>query len=35
MVAKNQEEYGAYTFIERPLTDYMAGSTLEEKLEGY
>lgn len=35
MVAKSKGEFGAYTFIERPLTDYMAGSTLEEKLEGY
>lgn len=35
MAAKNKEEFGSYTFIERPLTEYMAGSTLEEKLEGY
>ena len=35
MAAKEKGEYGAYTFIERPLTEYMAGSTLEEKLEGY
>ncbi|MGN1062721.1 MAG: diaminopimelate dehydrogenase [Alphaproteobacteria bacterium] len=35
VAAKARGEFGAYTFIERPLTDYMAGSTLEEKLEGY
>lgn len=35
MTAKNKGEFGTYTFIERPLTDYIAGSTLEEKLEGY
>lgn len=34
MAAKGKGEYGTYTFIERPLTDYLPG-TLEEKLEGY
>ncbi len=29
------EEYGAYTFIERPLIDYLPGVTVDEKLEGY
>ncbi|MBO7257344.1 MAG: hypothetical protein J6V11_00205, partial [Alphaproteobacteria bacterium] len=35
VAAKNKGEFGSYTFIERPLTEYIAGSTLEEKLEGY
>lgn len=35
MAAKSKGEFGAYTFIERPLTEYMVGTTLEEKLEGY
>lgn len=34
VAAKTKGEYGTYTFIERPLTDYLSG-TLEEKLEGY
>lgn len=34
MAAKAKGEYGTYTFIERPLSDYLPG-TLEEKLEGY
>ena len=34
MIAKEQEQYGAYSFIERPLTDYLPG-TLEEKLTDY
>lgn len=34
VAAKTKGEYGTYTFIERPLTDYLPG-TLEEKLEGY
>ena len=29
------EDYGTYTFIERPLVDYLPGVTLDEKLEGY
>lgn len=35
VIAKQKGEYGAYTFIERPMTDYLAGATVEEKLEGY
>ena len=35
IAAKERNEFGTYTFIERPLIDYLAGSTLEEKLEGY
>ena len=35
MTAKAKNDFGAFTFIERPLTDYMAGSTIDEKLEGY
>lgn len=35
MAAVGKGEYGAYTFIERPLIDFLPGSTLEEKLEGY
>ena len=34
MAAKEKGEFGTFTFIERPLIDYLAG-TLEEKLEGY
>jgi len=35
IAARNREEFGTYTFIERPLIDYLAGATLDEKLEGY
>ena len=35
IAARDRNEYGTYTFIERPLIDYLAGSTLDEKLEGY
>ncbi|MBQ7413243.1 MAG: diaminopimelate dehydrogenase [Alphaproteobacteria bacterium] len=35
IAARERNEFGTYTFIERPLIDYLAGSTLEEKLEGY
>ena len=35
MAAYVNEDYGAYTFIERPLVDYLPGVTLDEKLEGY
>lgn len=35
MAAKAKGDYGCYTFIERPLIDYLPGNTLEEKLEGY
>lgn len=35
MIAFNKGEYGAYTLIERPLIDFLSGTTLEEKLEGY
>ena len=34
MIAKAQEQYGAYSFIERPLADYLPGS-LEDKLTDY
>lgn len=33
--ARDKGECGAYTFIERPLIDYLPGTTLDEKLEGY
>ncbi len=35
MSAYNKEEYGVYTFIERPIIEYLSGNTIEEKLEGY
>jgi hypothetical protein len=35
MAAKEKGEYGAYTLIERPLIEYVAGETLDEKLSGY
>lgn len=35
MTAIQKGEYGAYTLIERPLIDFLSGTTLEEKLEGY
>ena len=35
MAALAKGEYGTFTFIERPLADYMAGSSIDEKLEGY
>lgn len=35
MAASLNEEYGAYTFIERPLIDYLPGVSIDEKLEGY
>ncbi len=35
MTAYYHGDYGSYTFIERPLIDYLPGSTLEDKLEGY
>ncbi len=35
IVAKEKDEFGAYTFIERPLIDFLPGATLEAKLEGY
>lgn len=35
MTAFHKGEYGVYTFIERPLIDFLPGSSLEEKLEGY
>ena len=35
IASRDRGEYGTYTFIERPLIDYLAGSTLDEKLEGY
>ena len=33
--AKNRENWGAYTLIELPLIDFLYGSTLKDKLEGY
>lgn len=33
--SRDRGEYGTYTFIERPLIDYLPGKTLDEKLEGY
>ena len=35
MSAAEKEEYGAYTFIERPLIEYLPGVTTDDKLEGY
>lgn len=35
MKAKEQQAYGAYTLMERPLLDFMPGTGLDEKLEGY
>ena len=35
IASRDRGEYGTYTFIERPLIDYLAGSTVDEKLEGY
>ena len=35
VAARDRGEFGAYTFIERPLLDYLAGATTDEKLEGY
>ena len=33
--AKNREAWGAYTLIELPLVDFLPGTTLKDKLEGY
>ncbi len=35
MKAYMDEDFGAYTFIERPLIDYLPGLTIDEKLEIY
>ena len=35
IAARSRGEFGTYTFIERPLIDYLSGATLDEKLEGY
>ena len=35
MKAYVDEDFGAYTFIERPLIDYLPGLTIDEKLEIY
>ena len=35
VTAREKDDFGTYTFIERPLIDYLAGRTLDEKLEGY
>ncbi len=32
---KNREAWGAYTLLELPLIDFLPGTTLKEKLEGY
>ncbi len=33
--AYNKDEFGAYTFIERPIIEYLPGNNIDEKLEGY
>ena len=33
--AKSREAWGAYTLMELPLIDFLPGSSLKEKLEGY
>lgn len=35
VASRDRGEFGTYTFIERPLVDYLVGATLDEKLEGY
>lgn len=35
MSAYNKGEYGVYTFIERPIIEYLPGNTIDDKLEGY
>lgn len=35
MTAYKKGEYGAYTFIERPIIEYLPGNTIDDKLEGY
>ncbi len=35
ITAKEQNAYGAYTLLERPLIDFLPGATLDEKLAGY
>lgn len=35
MAAMAKGEHGTYTFIERPLVEYMPGSSIDDKLEGY
>ena len=35
ITAKNREAWGAYTLIELPLVDFLPGTTLKDKLEGY
>ena len=33
--ARDRENWGAYTLLELPLIDFLPGTTLKEKLEGY
>ncbi len=35
MAAYTKGEYGTYTFIERPIIDFLPGSSIDDKLEGY
>ena len=35
IAAKNREIWGAYTLLELPLIDFLPGTTLKDKLEGY
>ena len=35
VAARDRGSFGTYTFIERPLIDYLPGSMVDEKLEGY
>lgn len=35
MTAKEQNAFGAYTLLERPLVDFLPGDTIDEKLVGY
>lgn len=35
MQACKKEDYGVYTFIERPIVDFLPGSSIDERLEGY
>ena len=35
IASRERGDYGTYTFIERPLVDYLPGATFDEKMEGY
>ncbi len=35
MAAYKKAEYGVYTFIERPIIEYLPGASIDDKLEGY